>query len=40
MNFKPVNPPYVLSAVGDPVAMETAFAASPAAGRESAPARE
>jgi uncharacterized protein YlxW (UPF0749 family) len=33
VNFEPVPPPYVLSAVGDPVGLETAFGSSRAAAR-------
>ena len=33
VNFEPVRPPYVLSAVGDPVGLETSFGSSRAAGR-------
>jgi uncharacterized protein YlxW (UPF0749 family) len=33
VDFTPVSPPYILDAVGDPVAVETAFATSSAAAR-------
>jgi uncharacterized protein YlxW (UPF0749 family) len=33
VNFEPVRPPYVISAVGDPVTMETSFGSSRAAAR-------
>ena len=33
VNFAPIGSPYVIDAVGDPVAMETSFGASRAAGR-------
>jgi uncharacterized protein YlxW (UPF0749 family) len=33
VNFQAVSPPYVVRAIGDPVPMETSFAASRAAGR-------
>lgn len=33
VNFAPVSSPYVIEAVGDPIAVETRFAASRAAGR-------
>lgn len=33
VNFEPVRPPYVISALGDPVALETSFGSSRAAAR-------
>jgi uncharacterized protein YlxW (UPF0749 family) len=33
VNFEPVRPPYVLAAIGDPVALETSFGSSRAAAR-------
>lgn len=33
VNFEPVSAPYDIDAIGDPVALETAFASSPTAGR-------
>lgn len=33
VNFQPLNPPYVIAALGDPVRLETAFASSPVAAR-------
>lgn len=33
VDLQPVDPPYVVSAIGDPVGVETAFADSPAAAR-------
>jgi uncharacterized protein YlxW (UPF0749 family) len=33
VNFEPVRPPYVISAIGDPVSLETSFGSSRAAAR-------